>query len=104
MEKRTYSDRREYNIQSVKKRRLLLRKMAVEYKGGKCTQCGCNKDYKALDFHHINEATKEFGLSDRGMTRSWEKIRQEVSKALAIPGEVKVTAIREFRAVSSEFS
>ena len=31
-----------------------------------------------------------------------QKIREEVSKALAVPGEVKVTAIREFRAVSSE--
>jgi len=27
------------------------------------------------------------------------KIQEEVSKSMAIPGEVKVTAIREFRAV-----
>ena len=32
------------------------------------------------------------------------KIRDEVSKALAVPGEVKVTAIREFRAISTESS
>lgn len=32
------------------------------------------------------------------------KIQEEVSQALAIPGEVKVTAIREFRAVSPEHS
>ncbi|MEK9178185.1 MAG: HD domain-containing protein, partial [Patescibacteria group bacterium] len=43
-------------------------------------------------------------LTDEETTVLAEKIRQEVSKALAIPGEVKVTAIREFRAVSSEFS
>ncbi len=30
-----------------------------------------------------------------------QQIREEVSKALAVPGEVKVTAIREFRAVST---
>lgn len=30
------------------------------------------------------------------------KIREEVSRALAVPGEVKVTAIREFRAISTE--
>ena len=30
-----------------------------------------------------------------------QQIREEVSSALAVPGEVKVTAIREFRAVSS---
>jgi len=33
-----------------------------------------------------------------------EKIREEISKALVVPGEVKVTAIREFRAVASESS
>ena len=31
-----------------------------------------------------------------------KKLRDEISNALAIPGEVKVTAIREFRAVSGE--
>ncbi len=43
-------------------------------------------------------------LSDEETTVLAEKIRDEVSKALAVPGEIKVTAIREFRAVSSEFS
>jgi ribonucrease Y len=32
------------------------------------------------------------------------KIQEEVSQSLAVPGEVKVTAIREFRAVSPEHS
>ncbi|MBI2035036.1 MAG: hypothetical protein HYT11_04855 [Candidatus Levybacteria bacterium] len=32
-----------------------------------------------------------------------KKIQEEVSKSLAVPGEVKVTAIREFRAVSPEY-
>ena len=31
-----------------------------------------------------------------------KKIQEEVSKALAVPGEVKVTAIREFRSVYPE--
>jgi ribonucrease Y len=33
-----------------------------------------------------------------------KKIQEEVSRSLAVPGEVKVTAIREFRAVSPEHS
>ncbi|OGH07013.1 MAG: ribonuclease Y, partial [Candidatus Levybacteria bacterium RBG_13_35_9] len=37
-------------------------------------------------------------LSDEETTVLASKIRDEVSKALAVPGEVKVTAIREFRA------
>ena len=43
-------------------------------------------------------------LSDEETTVLAAKIRDEVSKALAVPGEIKVTAIREFRAISTEFS
>jgi len=40
-------------------------------------------------------------LDDAQTTILAQKIREEVANALAIPGEVKVTAIREFRAVST---
>lgn len=40
-------------------------------------------------------------LDDAETTILASKIRDEVSKALAVPGEVKVTAIREFRVVTS---
>lgn len=43
-------------------------------------------------------------LDDAQTTLVAAKIRDEVSKSQAVPGEIKVTAIREFRAVSSEFS
>lgn len=43
-------------------------------------------------------------LDDAETTVLASKIRDEVSKALTVPGEVKVTAIREFRAISSESS
>lgn len=41
-------------------------------------------------------------LDDAQTTIVAQKIREEVSSSLAVPGEVKVTAIREFRAVSSQ--
>ena len=43
-------------------------------------------------------------LDDSQTTLLAAKIRDEVSKSQAVPGEIKVTAIREFRAVSTEFS
>lgn len=43
-------------------------------------------------------------LNDEETTVVAAKIRDEVAKALSVPGEIKVTAIREFRAVSTEFS
>src|SRR3989344_4971235 len=69
------------------------------------------KKYEGVQEAYAFEAGRELRviidpgkLTDEETTVLSEKIRQEVSKALAIPGEVKVTAIREFRAVSSEFS
>jgi ribonuclease Y len=42
-------------------------------------------------------------LDDAQTTVVATKIRDEISKSQAVPGEVKVTAIREFRAVATEF-
>lgn len=58
--------------------------MVVEYKGGKCCICGYQKCIGALDLHHRNENEKEFGLSARGMTRSWEKIKEEADKCVLL--------------------
>lgn len=84
MDKRTYRDRAKYNIQAVAKRRKKLKAMAIEYKGGKCMLCGYNKYAGALDFHHIDEKNKQFGLSTRGLTRSWEKTRNEAEKCILV--------------------
>jgi hypothetical protein len=62
-EKRTYADRREYLIKAVSKRRKKLRRMAVDYKGGQCIICGYKREIAALDFHHLDETQKDFGLS-----------------------------------------
>ena len=75
-ETRTYKDRARYNIEAVTKRRKKLKQMAITLKGGKCQFCGYNKYNGALDFHHIDESTKEFDLSTRGLTRSWERIKK----------------------------
>jgi hypothetical protein len=82
MPKRTYADRRKYLIAAVKKRRRKLRELAVEHKGGKCIFCGYNRDITALEFHHIDEKTKDFGLSQRGLTRSWDRIKKELEKCI----------------------
>lgn len=83
-EKRTYKDRAEYLKKAVSKRRRKLKEMVVEYRGGKCVLCGYDRCIWALDLHHVNESTKEFGLSVRGMTRAWEKIKQEADKCVLL--------------------
>jgi hypothetical protein len=83
-EKRTYADRREYLKKAVTERRKKLKVMAREYKGGKCMICGYDKCADALDFHHRDSEQKDFGLSAKGITRSWEKIKQEIDKCILI--------------------
>jgi hypothetical protein len=58
--------------------------MTVELKGGRCQVCGYSKCIWALDFHHYDESTKSFNLSTDGMTRSWARIKEEVSKCLLV--------------------
>lgn len=84
MDKRTYKDRAQYNIQAVAKRRKKLKAMAIEYKGGKCIICGYNKYQGALDFHHLDVNTKSFDLSTKGLTRSWVKTKAEADKCILI--------------------
>lgn len=66
--------------EAVQRRRDKVKLMAVEYKGGKCTKCGYNKCIAALDFHHKNENEKDFGISYKGYTRSWAKVKAELDK------------------------
>ena len=84
MDKRTYKDRAQYNIQAVAKRRRKIKTMAIEYKGGKCNICGYHKCQGALDFHHLDEKSKKFDLSTKGLTRSWVRTKDEVDKCMLV--------------------
>lgn len=83
-EKRKYSDRAEYLKRAVDKRRKMIRRMSLEYKGGKCSICGYKKCAKALEFHHVRTEGKDFGISEKGYTRSWKKVREELDKCVLI--------------------
>ena len=83
-EKRTYADRAPYLKKAVAERRQKLREMAIEYGGGKCQRCGYEKSGRALSFHHKDPTKKDFGLSTRGLTRSWEKTKTELDKCILV--------------------
>ena len=84
MEKRKYSDRAENLKKAVAKRRKKIKEMAIAYKGGKCCICDYHKCNTALDFHHRDDTKKSFGLSVRGLTRSWERTRKELDKCVLV--------------------
>jgi len=110
-ESRTYADRREYLIKAVQKRRKEIRQKAIAYKGGRCQICGYDRCIEALEFHHLDSSKKDFGISSRGYTRSWEKVREELDKCelvcanchreihagLQLPRETVVVTSGEFR-------
>ena len=58
--------------------------MAVAYKGGVCQCCKYNKYIGALEFHHINPDEKDFGISVKGYTRSWENNKKELDKCVLV--------------------
>ncbi|HWY79672.1 MAG TPA: ribonuclease Y [Candidatus Sulfotelmatobacter sp.] len=67
------------------------------------------KNYEGVEDAYAFEAGRELRviikpgkLDDAQTVLLSRKIQEEVSKSLAVPGEVKVTAIREFRAVYPE--
>ena len=70
--------------EAVQKRREKLKLMAIEYKGGKCEICGYNKCPDALEFHHVNPEEKEFGIGQKGYTRSFDDVKKELDKCLLV--------------------
>ena len=84
MGKRTYADRRTYMIEAVRKRRRKVRKWPFNIKGGRCSHCGYDRCIEALDFHHLDPTQKDFGISSKGYTRSWEKIHKELDKCILV--------------------
>jgi len=83
-DKRKYADRRRYLVKAVIKRRKKIREMAIKYKGGKCEICGYKKCLQALEFHHTSNTGKDFGISAKGYTRSWRRVKKEISKCILV--------------------
>lgn len=70
------------NSKSVVEWRIRLKEMLIKSKGGGCQLCGYNKHNSGLDFHHVNEEEKEFGIS--GKVLSKERAINEVKKCVLV--------------------
>lgn len=69
---------------NVKNKRKELKIRSIEYKGGKCCKCGYKKCISALEFHHMDPKEKDFGISNKGYTRSWNIIKEELDKCILV--------------------
>ncbi len=65
-------------------RRRNLKAKAIAFKGGKCMLCGYDQCNAALEFHRVDNRMKTFGLSRKGIIRSWDSIEKELDKCVLI--------------------
>lgn len=69
-------------VDAVNKWRRSLKERAVSYMGGKCVICGYHKYNGVLQFHHLRD--KDFSLGQKGVTRSWQSVKKELSKCVLV--------------------
>jgi hypothetical protein len=65
------------------RRRRNVRLRLVQEFGGACAICGYDVPI-TLEFHHLDRGAKSFGLAARGMTRSYDSLREEASKCVLL--------------------
>ncbi len=67
----------------TKERQRGLKKRALDYMGGRCTNCGYNKYDGALEFHHVNPKEKDFTIS-KVRSLSLDGIKDELDKCIIL--------------------
>jgi hypothetical protein len=72
--------------EAVSRRRKTVKRLLVEAFGGKCQipGCGYDKCIEALEFHHLDRATKSFAISEKGHTVSFDRALAEARKCVLV--------------------
>jgi transposase len=66
------------------RRRRVIKRTLVEEAGGGCVLCGYSRCQRALQFHHLDPASKEFHLGNGGHCRSLARSRAEARKCVLL--------------------
>lgn len=70
--------------EAVARRRQRVKAILVSEAGGRCVVCGYADYVGALEFHHVDRATKEFSIGAAGVTRSLARARAEAQKCVLL--------------------
>lgn len=81
--KRAGHQKTKCNSCSAGNRRFKGKEKGIAYKGGKCERCGYCKSKWALNFHHLDPATKSFNIGS-ATTRSWKVVQAELDKCILL--------------------
>jgi transposase-like protein len=71
-------------VEMVSERRRRMKQILVDESGGGCALCGYAECIGVLQFHHVDPATKRFGLGREGVTRSLQRARAEARKCVLL--------------------
>lgn len=71
-------------VDAVTKRRREVKRQLVEDAGGACVRCGYRGSPAALQFHHVDPATKRFSISRSGISRALASARAEAAKCVLL--------------------
>ncbi|HET8567370.1 MAG TPA: hypothetical protein VFM93_00100 [Candidatus Limnocylindria bacterium] len=69
---------------SVVEHRRRRKARAIRYMGASCETCWTTGPDAIFEFHHRDPAEKEFGVSEDGIPRSWEKVLAELAKCVML--------------------
>lgn len=83
LEKRYESWCKSCVYQSQKQRWHDRKKKAIELLGGKCCNCGYDKNHAALDFHHVDPSTKSYQWDELRL-KCWKSIVNELQKCILL--------------------
>ena len=57
----------------------------IKLNGGCCSKCGYDKNFSALEFHHLDPEIKSFGLDIRKCSNSyWDDLVEESKKCILV--------------------
>ena len=85
----------------VAQRRRQIKRILVQEAGGCCAACGYDRSQAALQFHHLDPAEKEFGLSSRGFSHGIERAREEARKCVLLCGNCHAEVEAGMRALEA---
>ena len=81
--KKTHSWCKPCNNKDSWKRQKNIKAQCVEYKGGKCENCGIEDDPCIYDFHHVDASEKSYTIA-RFSSRSLESLKSELDKCILL--------------------
>jgi transposase-like protein len=70
--------------EAVVERRRRVKQALVDGAGGACVLCGYDRSVAALQFHHVDPASKAFGIAHRGVARALVRAVEEAGKCVLL--------------------